>query len=175
MISEVHNRTMSPAVEVSSLRSVRPSFLFLSGILVVGLLDIKVSRLEQEDEALLWAKCIQLLWTLVISTCFLSQQVFLPFMLSCLSFWAVIQADKFCGKMMCTFDLCFTKMQSGMSKTLFFLLRGSFIFQTEAWGQLSYGIKNVAMDIKISCGIRVPTGLAGCFILKNKIVSLLLT
>lgn len=53
MISEVHNRTMSPAVEVSSLRSVRPSFLFLSGILVVGLLDIKVSRLEQEDEALL--------------------------------------------------------------------------------------------------------------------------
>lgn len=53
MISEVHNRTMSPAVEVSSLRSVRPFFLFLSGIMVVGLLDIKVSRLEQENEALL--------------------------------------------------------------------------------------------------------------------------
>lgn len=53
MISKVHNRTMSPAVEVSSLRSVRPFFLFLSGIVVVGLLDIKVSRLEQENEALL--------------------------------------------------------------------------------------------------------------------------
>lgn len=53
MIPEVHNRTMSPAVEVSSLRSVRPFFLFLSGIVVVGLLDIKVSRLEQENEALL--------------------------------------------------------------------------------------------------------------------------
>lgn len=53
IISEVHNRTMSPAVEVSSLRSVRPFFLFLSGIVVVGCLDIKVSRLEQENEALL--------------------------------------------------------------------------------------------------------------------------
>lgn len=78
MIAEVHNRTMSPAVEVSSLRSVRPFFLFLSGIMVVGLLDIRVSKLEQENEALLWAKCIQLLWHwwfLVVS--FLSKFFFL--------------------------------------------------------------------------------------------------
>lgn len=107
--------------------------------------------------------------TLVISSFFLSQQVLLPFILSCLSFWAVIRADnKFCGKMVCTFDLCFTKIKSRMSKTFFFLLRGSFIFQTEAWGQLSYGIKNIAMDMKISCVIRVATGLAGCLVLEKK-------
>lgn len=45
----------------------------------------------------------------------------------------------------------------------------------EAWGQFSYGIKNGAMDIKIPRGIRVATGLAGCLILENKIVSLWLT
>lgn len=71
---------------------------------------------------------------------------------------------------MCTFDLCFTKMKSGMSKTVFFLLRGSLFFKWKP--KVTYGIKNVAMNIKISCGIRVATGLAGCLILEDKIVSL---
>lgn len=63
MIPEVHNRTMSPAVEVSSLSGQSDlSFCACQEIMITGLLDIKVSRLEQENDALLWAKYIQLLW-----------------------------------------------------------------------------------------------------------------
>lgn len=47
----------------------------------------------------------------------------------------------------------------------FFLLRGSIIFLKEAWNVFFYAFKNAAMDIKISCGIRVATGLVGCLIL----------
>lgn len=54
MIPEVHNRTMSPAVEVSSLSGQSDlSFCACQEIMITGLLDIKVSRLEQENDALL--------------------------------------------------------------------------------------------------------------------------
>lgn len=176
MISEVHNRTMSPAVEVSSLRSVRPFFLFLSGIVVVGLLDIKVSRLEQENEALLWAKCIQLLWHwwfLVVS--FLSKFFFLLCFPAFLSEQLFRQTTSFGERLCALFTSVSQKWKVRWARHSSSFWDLSFIFQMEAWGQLSYGIKNVAMDIKISCGTRVATGLADCLILENKIVSLWLT
>lgn len=60
-----------------------------------------------------------------------------------------------------------------MSKPLFFLLRGSFIFQQEAWSVFFYAIKKAAVDIKMSFGISYSH--AGCCILENKIVCLSLT
>lgn len=54
MIPEVHNRTMSPAVEVSSLLGQSDlSFCACQEVMITGLLYIKVSRLEQENYALL--------------------------------------------------------------------------------------------------------------------------
>lgn len=77
--------------------------------------------------------------------------------------------------MACTFSLCFTKMKSGVSKTRFFLLRGGFTFQRNMRCFCFYAVTNAAIDVRISCGIRVATGLAGCLIMENEIVSLWLT
>lgn len=90
VIPEVHNWTTSPAVEVSSLGSVRPLFLCLSGIMITGFLDIKVSRTELENGALLWGDCIQLLWYWWFLDVFFLSKLFFLLHFFCLSkhlFW----------------------------------------------------------------------------------------
>lgn len=68
--------------------------------MITGLLDIKVSRLEQKNDALLWAKCIQLLWHWwFLDVSFLSKFSFLLHFPGFLSERFFQAANKFCGKM----------------------------------------------------------------------------
>lgn len=55
--------------------------------------------------------------------------------------------------------------------TLFFPFE-KFYFSKGSLRCFLKSIKNAAMDMKISCGIRVATGLAGCLVLEKKIVCL---
>lgn len=138
--------------------------------MLTGLLDIKVSRLEQENDALLWARCVQLLWhRWFLDVSFLSKFSFL-LLPAFLSEHLFRQPISFVGRW-CALLASDSQKWDEQDRLLPFESKFSFSKGSLRWF-IFHAIKNAAMDVKIPRGIRVATGLAGCLVLENKIVCL---
>lgn len=161
-------------MEVSSLGSVWPLFLFLSEIMITRFLDIVVSRPELENGALLCGDCFQLLWYWwFLDAFFLSKLFFLLHFPAFLSIYSGCQ--QVLWKDGVWFWPLFHKNAKWDEQDVLPHSERKFYFSTNPEVVFFHAIKNSAMGVRYPEGFKLSQALWVCLLVENKIVSLWLT
>lgn len=144
--------------------------------MIMGLLDITLSRPEQENDALLWANCIHLLWHWwFLDVFFLSKLFFLLHYPAFLSEHLFRLPTSFVERWLALLASASQKWKVGWARHASSFWEEDLLFKGTMRCFCFYAVTNAAIDVRVSCGIRVATGLSGCLIMENETVSLWLT
>lgn len=122
--------------------------------MIMGLLDITLSRPEQENDALLWANCIHLLWHWwFLDVFFLSKLFFLLHYPAFLSEHLFRLPTSFVERWLALLASASQKWKVGWARHASSFWEEDLLFKGTMRCFCFYAVTNAAIDVRISCGI----------------------